>query len=120
MTKQKKALKEDELSTDKVLSSKKKFIPKNATFFERKLALDKTLSPSAAASKALFGVTLVSVTSCCVLVGGIAAALGVTNVRASAVASESGSVMLFDFLLVILCSGRSCENDCRRHGLRRQ
>ncbi|CAH0491861.1 unnamed protein product [Peronospora farinosa] len=79
MTKQKKAMEEEEKSLSKTLSSKKEFVPKNATFFERKLALDRALPPGTAASKALLGVTLVSVTSCCILVGGIAAALGVTN-----------------------------------------
>ncbi|KAL3672668.1 hypothetical protein V7S43_001962 [Phytophthora oleae] len=79
MTKQKKALEEEEKSLDKSKSGKKEFKPKSATFFERKLALDKPLPPSTGAWKALLGVTLVSVTGCCVLVGGAAAALGVSN-----------------------------------------
>ncbi|KAI9983665.1 hypothetical protein PInf_007731 [Phytophthora infestans] len=79
MTKQKKALEEEEKSLGKPSASKKKFEPKNATFFERKLALDKPLAPSTAARKALLGVTLISVTGCCLLVGGAAATLGVTN-----------------------------------------
>ncbi|KAK1939961.1 hypothetical protein P3T76_008284 [Phytophthora citrophthora] len=79
MTKQKKALEEEEKSQDRSKSSKKEFKPKSSTLFERKLALDKPLPPSTAAWKALMGVTFVSVAGCCVLVGGAAAALGVTN-----------------------------------------
>ncbi|KAG3110920.1 hypothetical protein PI124_g6872 [Phytophthora idaei] len=79
MTKQKKVLEEEKKSLGKPSASKKKFEPKNATLFERKLALDKPLAPSTGAWKALLGVTLVSVTGCCVLVGGAAVALGVTN-----------------------------------------
>ncbi|ETK80946.1 hypothetical protein F441_13797 [Phytophthora nicotianae CJ01A1] len=79
MTKQKKALEEEEKSLGKPSASKKKFEPKNATLFERKLALDKPLAPGTAAWKALLGVTLVSITGCCLLVGGAAATLGVTN-----------------------------------------
>ncbi|POM61130.1 hypothetical protein PHPALM_29904 [Phytophthora palmivora] len=79
MTKQKKALEEEEKSLSKSSSSKKEFKPKSATLFERKLALDKPLPPSTAAWKALLGVTVVSVAGCCVLVGGAAAALGVSN-----------------------------------------
>jgi hypothetical protein len=83
MTKQKKALAEEEKSLGKPSKSKKEFKPKAATLFERKLALDRPLPPGTAAFKALLGVTLVSVTGCCVLVGGAAAALGVSNVRAA-------------------------------------
>ncbi|EGZ09629.1 hypothetical protein PHYSODRAFT_523335 [Phytophthora sojae] len=81
MTKQQKALAEEEKNADKTSTSKKEFKPKPATLFEKKLALDKPLPPSTAAWKALFGVTLVSVTGCCLLVGGAAAALGVTNLK---------------------------------------
>ncbi|KAL4093926.1 hypothetical protein PRIC1_011356 [Phytophthora ramorum] len=76
MTKQQKALAEEEKNAPK---SKKKFEPKSSTFFERRLALDKQLPPSTAARKALLGVTLVSVTGCCLLVGGLASALGVSD-----------------------------------------
>ncbi|KAG6582936.1 ADP/ATP translocase [Phytophthora cinnamomi] len=79
MTKQQKALAEEEKNSGKSSTSKKEFKPKSTTFFEKKLALDKPLPPSTAAWKALFGVTLVSVTGCCVLVGGAAVALGVSN-----------------------------------------
>ncbi|CAH0515386.1 unnamed protein product [Peronospora belbahrii] len=79
MTKQQKALAEEEKSLDKISSRKKAILPKTAATFERKLTLDKSLPPGIAASKALLGVTVVSVTSCCLLVGGIAAAIGVTS-----------------------------------------
>lgn len=86
MTKQKKALAEEEKNLGKSLSSKREFKPKSATLFERKLALDKPLPPGTAAWKALLGVTVISAAGCCVLVGGAAAALGVANVRADAIA----------------------------------
>lgn len=85
MTKQQKALAEEEKNAGKTAGSKKEFKPKPATFFEKKLALDKPLAPTTTAWKALFGVTLVSVAGCCVVVGGAAAALGVSNVRAAEV-----------------------------------
>ncbi|KAI9916566.1 hypothetical protein PsorP6_016846 [Peronosclerospora sorghi] len=79
MTKRKKVLTEEEKTIGENYSSKNEFKPKRATFFERKLALDKPLPPSTAAWKALLGVTVVSVTGCCMLVAGAAAALNVTN-----------------------------------------
>ena len=83
MTTQKKALIEEEKSFGKTPKCTKEFKPKSASFFERKFALDKPLPPGTAAWKALLGVTVVSVAGCCVVVGGAAACLGLTNVRAA-------------------------------------
>ncbi|TDH72314.1 hypothetical protein CCR75_004881 [Bremia lactucae] len=79
MTKQKKALEEEEKTLDKLLSTKKSIEPKKLSRLEQKVALEQYLKPTTAAWKALLGVTLVSITGCCVLVGGATAAIGVTN-----------------------------------------
>ena len=83
MTRQKKALIEEEKSFGKTRSIKKEFKPKPANFFERRMALDKPLPPGTAAWKALLGVTIITVAGCCVVVGGAAVSLGLTNVRAA-------------------------------------
>ncbi|CAI5715756.1 unnamed protein product [Hyaloperonospora brassicae] len=81
LTTQKKALVEEEKSFGKTPKCTKEFKPKSASFFERKLALNKPLPPGTAAWKALLGVTVVSVAGCCVVVGGAAACLGLTNIN---------------------------------------
>uniref|UniRef100_A0AAV1URK7 Uncharacterized protein n=1 Tax=Peronospora matthiolae TaxID=2874970 RepID=A0AAV1URK7_9STRA len=60
MTRQKKALIEEEKSFGKTQSSKKEFKPKPANFFERRMALDKPMPPGTAAWKALLGVTIIT------------------------------------------------------------
>lgn len=54
---------------------------RRTTFLERRLGLDRPQTPNGAAWKALVGGTIVSVSGCVVLLGGLSAVLGVRSVR---------------------------------------
>lgn len=81
IAKQKKMVHDEKLLPETKGASKDVPVIRRTTFLERRLGLDRPQTPNGAAWKALVGGTIVSVSGCVVLLGGLSAVLGVRSVR---------------------------------------